>query len=528
MIFDLASEELHPEPGSFDVCIVGAGAAGITIAADLVGRGRRVLLLEAGGRGHELFSHSIYRSEVVGLPHTGIHEGRFRVIGGTTTEWGGQILELDDIDFQERSWIKGSGWPFGKAVLAPYYARALAFTGLDDAHEDREVWAALGIKPPYYGREFEPVFSRFMGERNFARRNDELLKHHPALTTVLHANLCGVSMAENGDAVRSVRCRAPNGKEAAFEAPFFIFALGGIESSRFFLQPAHEGSLPWEANPWIGRHFADHIVCTGGEIQECRLQPSASYFDYQTIDGIKYHPKIKLSAAAQERQRILNVCGTVFVVDPNRERAAQAFEVIRMLRQKRPPDREDLWRLAIGLPELVAEKFGQKIRHSAPTKAVVRVHCEQEPLGESRITLSDQRDALGLFRTRLDWRSSALELATIRRYVETLRDAFAESQLGRVVLSSFLYDDEELTQTFQDSFHHMGGTRMSESPTGGVVDQNLRVFGTSNLYICSSSVFPTFGFSNPTHTVLALSFRLAEHLAKLSAAGSTVAQSSTT
>ena len=234
MIFDLASEELHPEPGSFDVCIVGAGAAGITIAADLVGRGRRVLLLEAGGRGHELFSHSIYRSEVVGLPHTGIHEGRFRVIGGTTTEWGGQILELDDIDFQERSWIKGSGWPFGKAVLAPYYARALAFTGLDDAHEDREVWAALGIKPPYYGREFEPVFSRFMGERNFARRNDELLKHHPALTTVLHANLCGVSMAENGDAVRSVRCRAPNGKEAAFEAPFFIFALGGIESSRFF------------------------------------------------------------------------------------------------------------------------------------------------------------------------------------------------------------------------------------------------------------------------------------------------------
>ena len=149
-------------------------------------------------------------------------------------------------------------------------------------------------------------------------------------------------------------------------------------------------------------------------------------------------------------------------------------------------------------------------------------------MGESRITLSDQRDALGLFRTRLDWRSSALELATICRYVETLRDAFAESQLGRVVLSSFLYDDEELTQTFQDSFHHMGGKRMSESPTEGVVDQNLRVFGTSNLYICSSSVFPTFGFSNPTHTVLALSFRLAEHLAKLSAAGSTVAQSSTT
>jgi len=60
----------------------------------------------------------------------------------------------------------------------------------------------------------------------------------------------------------------------------------------------------------------------------------------------------------------------------------------------------------------------------------------------------------------------------------------------------------------------MGTTRAHFSPKHGVVDANLKVHGVANLYIAGSSVFPTGGASNPTFTLVALTLRLAQHLAR--------------
>jgi len=132
VIHDLLHDS-YPTGFVADICIVGAGAVGITLAVESARRGKKVLLLEGGGALREESSQQIYDSEIVGLPHRGIHTGRIRVKGGTTVRWGGQILELDALDFTPRPGVPESGWPFPKSTLISFYERALTLEGLAKA-----------------------------------------------------------------------------------------------------------------------------------------------------------------------------------------------------------------------------------------------------------------------------------------------------------------------------------------------------------------------------------------------------------
>jgi choline dehydrogenase-like flavoprotein len=117
-----------------------------------------------------------------------------------------------------------------------------------------------------------------------------------------------------------------------------------------------------------------------------------------------------------------------------------------------------------------------------------------------------------MLRTRLDWRVSDTELRTIRTYAEV-----AQKALVGLAAVEIHPDLQALSPAYysrcEDSYHQMGGMRMDASETAGVVDPDLRLHGTRNAFCCSCAVFPTSGYSNPTHTLLALAVRLAEHLA---------------
>jgi choline dehydrogenase-like flavoprotein len=178
----------------------------------------------------------------------------------------------------------------------------------------------------------------------------------------------------------------------------------------------------------------------------------------------------------------------------------------------------DLGYAAVHLSALIKQSWRYKVTKRAyiPSDAKVhlRVHCEQEPLGESKISLSEKRDELGLFKTILDWRVSDLELHTIACYTETVREAFSNLKLATLQPDRDLLDGAaSFCPKCDDTNHHMGGIRMATSVNDGLVDPMLRLHGTDNAYVCSSAVFPTSGFSNPTHTLLALAIRLADTLA---------------
>jgi choline dehydrogenase-like flavoprotein len=142
---------------------------------------------------------------------------------------------------------------------------------------------------------------------------------------------------------------------------------------------------------------------------------------------------------------------------------------------------------------------------------VLRVQAEQAPNPASRVTLDTRRDPLGLPVARLDWRMAGSDRASIRASQEVVNTALQTAGLGRV---EFMLGDERPPALFEGNYHHLGTTRMHADPTLGVVDANCRVHGIRNLYVAGSSVFPTFGCSNPTLTVVALALRLADHLKK--------------
>jgi choline dehydrogenase-like flavoprotein len=521
MIIDL--ERSPPvDQTTYDVCIVGAGAAGIALAVELRRRGRRVLLLESGGLGYESRTQALYAGETDGLAYPGLTDGRFRVLGGSTSQWGGQILEIDEHVFGPRPWAPGGEWPFAKAELAPHYRRAIALEGLDRALDDADaVWRALERPRPDFGQELFSAFSLWCPVTDFSRLHGKALREDAGLSIYLHANAIELVFAEDGQTARQVRCRTLGGKSASFSAETFVLCMGGIETSRFLLQPPTEtNAAPWRDNALIGRHFQDHISCFVATIADCGLQPPAAYFDYQSAGGLRYHPKIKLSPKTQSRLGLLDICGTVVVTNAGQDDLAVAFETYRLLRTRRFDSLSALRlaHFALNLPRLLWHKvpFSRSASGATPSRnRVLRLclHCEQSPVSESRVSLSAERDALNQPRARVSWRASAQELQSIRAYVGVAQQAFAAQALGQVVADPGVMDDDAaLAATFNDSSHHIGGTRMATFAASGVVDPNLRLFGTRNAYVCSSSVFPSAGFVNPTHTIIALAARLAEHL----------------
>lgn len=502
------------QPQYADVCIVGAGAAGITLAIALLKKGKSVLVIEGGGGDVEEPSQDTYKSEIVGLRHDGVHVGRFRAKGGSTTRWGGQILELDELDFQKRDGIEGSGWPISKSQLDPFYARAIPLEGLSSAIScDEDVWRKIHVTPPSFDA-FDVVFSRWCPEPNFGRLHAQTLETHPGLTVWLHAN--AVAMNWEGPRFRSIRSKTLTGIEATFFADQFVFCLGGIESSRFFLQPEATGG-PWTRSGLLGRYFQDHIVCRGATIEISDPRALHLAFDNVFSRQLKYQPKIHLKPEIQQAAGTLNVAASISFVSESDEALSRLKEIARnVLRGTwRESTLDDLVHAFRYSPLLARQVLRYRMYQRAynPPNAVIGllVHCEQEPLSRSTITLSDSRDSLGMLRTRLDWQVSDRELYSIRTLVEHATRSLRG--IGRVHPDPALMSlDPAFKEQCGDGYHHMGGMRMSSSPDQGIVDLDLRLHGMENGYVCSSAVFPTSGYSNPTHTLLALAVRLADHL----------------
>jgi choline dehydrogenase-like flavoprotein len=515
MIRDLLREKPSPDYRP-QICIVGAGAAGICLAVELSKQGKNVMVLEGGGRDIEDAAQEPYRSEVIGHVHRGIHTGRFRAHGGTTTRWGGQISELNAEDFERRDWISGSGWPFTHAELEPFYRRALDFEGLGGVlRSDADVWKSLGLPKPSFP-ELQSYLTRWCPEPNFARVHAKALETSDNLQVWLHAN--AVELRSDGETVRALRVRTQQGTETLVHADHFVFCMGTIECARFFLQP-RAGSLPWNGSGLLGRHFQDHVDANAARVIPRNRRHFAELFDNILLRGFKYHPKLRLRPYDQRRAHVLNCAATMsFSSAVDEALATTKATAKRLLRGRfRELQPADILRSARHAPLLLRQTARYALRHRVynPASAEVRlrVHCEQRPDSDSFITLSTERDSLGLLRARLDWRISPLELDTIRIFAETAANSLAptaEVQPDPALINK----DPAFLDRCDDSNHHMGGMRMAASPTNGVVTPDLLLHGTRNVYVCSGAVFPTSGFSNPTHTVLALAMRLADLLAR--------------
>ncbi len=520
MISDLASDAL-PEALNTDVCIIGAGPAGITLALTLARHNVDVVLLESGGETVEPEIQELYHSEVVGRPHIGIHEGRTRAFGGTSTRWGGQILPLFPIDFEDRPWIKLSGWPIGLEELQPYLVRALPFEGLERClTDDAAVWRTIGLRMPKFGNDLESFLTRWCPEPDFGRLHGAEIKLLPNLMCVMHATV--VTLETQEGRISSVLAKTLSGKMLEVRARRVVFCVGAIETPRLLLQQLKDGRAP----PWahsghnVGNYFQDHPAVTCADILPHKRGTIPQLFDQIYHRRMKYQPRIMLSAARQRSLRSLNAGGTVLAQTEYTDTMNQTKVAGRAL-LRGGPSRTAIANAASsaikGAPFLARWFWRSFVKRRAfnPHDLGFRlgVQVEQPPRAESRVSLSSEVDALGMPRARLDWRLGKEEVDAIADFAETVKSAFEKEGIAQVRIDADVASRRtDMLARVVDQDHHMGTARMARSVDTGVVDANLKMFQTENGYVCSSAVFPTSSFSNPTHTLIALAIRLGDHL----------------
>jgi choline dehydrogenase-like flavoprotein len=518
-----------------DVCIVGAGPAGITLAHALSGRGIRVLLLESGGRQVEPFSTSLNQGDSIGRPIFRLHQSRLRAFGGTSNHWlddSYRSRPLDPIDFEQRASLPYSGWPIPYAHLTPYYARAAEVSGLtgvpfDDEHfgepldpELRRAWQGL-LRPT--------VFRIGVGSPDFFTRYYERFERDPHVTVVLHATVVDLDLDDDRRTVRSVEVARPDGTRGRVSARVVVLAAGGIENPRILLLNQHKrrGGLGNEFDA-VGRFFQEHLHLVVGMLRltddSWRPRLVSADQDVPGATAVRYRHTLTLDPDVLRARDLYN---TAFYLAPVvRDDAGAGLQSWRQLRSAidLAPRPGDIGAHAMNVARHPADLLShvvRRVRHDPGDELdvlEVTAIAEQAPNPRSRVTLGRRVDAFGQRRAVMDWRPTDYDLDSVRRSVDLLDGALRQVGAGVLTnrhpeLSPDARDDDlfAFRRTVVE-YHHMGTTRMAADPRDGVVDPDSRVHDTSNLYVAGSSVFPTSGHANPTLTIVALALRLADHL----------------
>ena len=264
-------------PGSTltaDVCIIGAGAAGITLARALAASGHTVVLLESGGFQPDDATQALYRGSSVGLPldpigHQGLDGPRLRYFGGTTNHWAGYCRPFPELDFEPRSYVPRSGWPMARAALDPYYAVAEDTCRLGPYDYDVSSWEARGaLKVPILNSETTPhTIVQLTTQPRFGVIYRDDLTRSPAIQLVLWANVTRLGLADDGSAISTIDVKTLSGNVFAAVATAYVVATGGLEVPRLLLasndkRPAGIGN----EHDLVGRHFMEHVNVAGGPV----------------------------------------------------------------------------------------------------------------------------------------------------------------------------------------------------------------------------------------------------------------------
>ena len=498
------------EPGArlaTDLCIIGGGPAGVTVARAFEGSNVSVCLLESGGFEDDAASQALNRGIDEGTIARADHlfMSRRRRFGGTTAVWGGWCRPLDDIDFEARDWVPHSGWPFGRETLAPYYDRAATVLRIDPL--DRDTGDFEGV-PGTNPLEKHPdvvtrVFQASPTEHGrFGEIHRDALKTSANIRLIFFANAVDLETDEHAKAVTAIKVASLGGRHFVVTPKVVVLAMGGIENPRLLLLSNRvQGQGLGNGHDVVGRYYMEHPwIYNAGRIVLVNTPRVARAFKVENSDVWRFQA-LGLSEATQRRLKLMN---------------------FRAYLKGVPGSAGDTVDQAIGRAAThLAHAAGRKVATDGMARQYFQmdVSSEQAPDPDSRVTLAEARDAFGNRMARLDWRLSALDRRTIRRSMAVIASGLGRELSGR--MKNGVGNLEPWPERTAGGHHHMGGTRIHEDPKRGVVDAQCRVHGVANLFVAGSSVFPTVGFANPTFTIVALAARLADHLKAILRHGNT-------
>ena len=511
----------------YDVVIAGAGPAGITLALELDRAGLRVALLEGGDEDFDPDLQALYDGTVEGHDIVDLMAIRLRMLGGTSNHWGGHCLPLDPIDFDRRPLSGLSGWPFDRAHLDPYYARAHEYLRLGAFDYSRDIVPGLGDGDFLLTEEprVESAALRISpGPLRFGDIYGAALRDAPRIDLQLRTAVVGLVL-EGDDRITGVEVVGPDGTRRVVAGRAVVLACGAVETARLLmLANAALGRRFGDAGELLGKCYMDHPAAGAGFLRLSRPATDRAYWhgNLRTAEGTNVRYVWRLSDAVLEAEDLANTSFYLipFSDDPAaRQRAAESRRADRALRDiakwvVRRPDRgfelSEAWcSFVTNADSFAAVTWEQAVHGRRTDSLLLRFESEELPSPHNRVTLSDSRDALGLPTPVLHWAPGEAERESVLRSTVLIGQLCGQHGLGRVELETHFDAPFWGTTT---SWHQLGTARMAVNPREGVVDAQARVHGTRNLFVASGAAMPTNGRANPTLTIVALTIRLADHL----------------
>jgi choline dehydrogenase-like flavoprotein len=517
-----------------DLCIVGTGPAGVSIARQFAGTKLKVLLLESGGMDAESDTQALYNVETAPPRLESQTALRKRIVGGSSNIWTGRCAPFHALDFEKRAWIPNSGWPITRADFEPWLPGAGALLGLGpDCYDDETLWPSFKSprpKPPLRSDLLEPMFWQFSKSPRNPRNSvdfgrDRLDLDAPNIQLLLHANLTHINTSSAGTSFNSAEVRSLGGKRACIRSKALILCCGGVENARLLLA-SNRCDPRGVGNQYdtVGRFLMDHTDSVVGTFDPESASAVRSRFGHYWLDNDRgrhvYLHGLALSPQIQEREQLLNCHAYVDAFDPSHEDPWAALDRLKAT----PRSREGFAQLYPEVRTVVSHSgkllqgmYRRFFKHRPQLENLTRVelHCilEQIPDSESRVTLSEDKvDTLGMPLSKINWKVSEAERQTARRMTQLICEEFGRVGLPSPKLNPWLEKLGDWASNCVEKAHPSGATRMSDSPKLGVVDRNCQVHGINGLFVSGSSVFPTSGAANPTLMIVAGALRLADWL----------------
>ena len=546
-----------------EICIVGGGPAGITLAREFTGQNLRVCILESGGLDFDEQTQSLCEGQTDGEPYHSLREVRRRQLGGTANLWDTRLTDsrlgfrsapLDDIDFEPKDWLPYSGWPFGKSHLDPFYQRAQLTAGFGPYVYDGTEWEdekAPGLPPR--DSLISTAIWQFAPQCTFTQDYREELRQSENVHVFLNANVVEIETNDTASKVTHLRVASLHGNQFRVSARLFILAAGGIENARLLLLSNRvQKTGLGNRHDLVGRFFMEHPFVNCGFFIPANREVfnSAALYDVRRVRDATVMGMLKLRDEVMRRERLLNF--SVLLLPQHGRYQPQAINALKALvssalhRQvpkgahlrnvirnvdylvvaacRKITGREALFPNVVDGPGLCSGGGWSLQAHNKRRYSVFKAFLttEQAPDPDNRVTLSDESDWLGCRKVRLTWRWGDINIESIRNAQRILAQEVLRTGLGKLRIAM---EEGKPHLASPGLHHHMGTTRMHDQPRQGVVDENCQVHGVSNLFIAGSSVFPTGGYINPTLTIIAMAIRLADHVKKALEAASTVTAS---
>jgi choline dehydrogenase-like flavoprotein len=525
------------------VCIVGSGAAGITLALELGSQKLNVVLVTGGGYEQSEMDRKLHEGAADPRgSHEPLEENRHRAFGGATKRWGGRLVPFDAIDFENRSFLPLSGWPIQYTEISDRYPRAMTLCEtVPDEFREYSDSTRFDLPDTLGDGAIETMTrERWSMPTDFGIRYREALAESDHIRVLMDYHCVDLRLSAELDRIDHIPLVTRRGSALQVAADVFVLATGGIENARLLLASRSQVATGvGNQCDLVGRCYMSHISGTYGfiRLRSTKRRKPPFYRLAKDRHGVYSRRRFRLSDHAQRDLQVANVIGFPMrseIGDWRHRDAVLSFLYLREALSLDNPAQRPSWNMLarhasnciLNHPLAwwsVAKQLWLRsqqprlpfvLPYNSRAQDALFFQAEHAPNPDSRLMLGGQVDEFGMPRVHVRVRFSEIDCRTVTEFYRQLNRELQTSDLG------FLeYDEEKLeqyigciTSRFNSFAHHLGTTRMSEDPKFGVVDPDCKVHSIRNLYVSGGSVFPTSGHANPTLTIIALSLRLADHL----------------